>query len=305
MIKHPTCARVLRIILIALFISAIMVLAPSFAIHSYAQVIPLPIDESGGVPPHKWGFQGDSGYEDPSVSVAIEHGRFEGTNWTAVRISIQDPSQLRTLKAGRYGSTQQLTGAVMAKRVQAVLAIGGDFFAFNNFGYIVRQGKFYRNRPTGEHDVLVIDRQGDFHLLLRPDKKAIAAYEAEHKEEIVNAFTFGPAMIMDGEIIQDRTRAKTDGVLAQRIAFCQTGPLSYLVVYCEGPNDKNSIGMGIDQFTRLVASFPGVQSAYNLDGGSSATIVFKNVKINGPRSQRSRAIGDIIYFASAWDGDKP
>ena len=60
MIKHPTCARVLRIILIALFISAIMVLAPSFAIHSYAQVIPLPIDESGGVPPHKWGFQGDS-----------------------------------------------------------------------------------------------------------------------------------------------------------------------------------------------------------------------------------------------------
>jgi len=43
MIKHPTCARVLRIILIALFISAIMVLAPSFAIHSYAQVIPCPL----------------------------------------------------------------------------------------------------------------------------------------------------------------------------------------------------------------------------------------------------------------------
>lgn len=296
-------SRVLRVLLIALLIALVSLLVPSLAIHSYAEMLSLPLDETGGVAPYDWGYlgeTGDAGYEDPSVSVAIEHGRFEGTNWTAVKVAIKDPSQLRTLKAGRYGSTQELPGAVMAKRVQAVLAIGGDFFMFHNHGYIVRQGQFYRNRPSGQHDVLVIDKQGDFHILLRPDKQAIAEFEEAHREDIANAFTFGPALMMDGKVIEDRTQAKTDGVLAQRIAFCQTGPLSYLVVYCEGPNDEDSTGMGIEQFTRLVASFPGVQAAYNLDGGSSATIVFKNEKINGPRAQRSRAIGDIIYFAGAW-----
>lgn len=295
--------RWLRVIIIILLMALLLVLVPSGAIYSYAEIVPLPIDEKGGIPPYEWGYQGDHAYEDESISVNIEHGRFEDTNWTAVHIKIAHPSQLRTLKAGRYGSTQELPGAVMARRVKAVLAIGGDFFAFHNYGYIVRQGQFYRKSLTGQQDVLIIDDQGDFHILLRPDKATVEAFEQENKEHIINAFTFGPALFMDGKPIEDMTKAKTDAVLAQRIAFCQTGPLSYLVVYCEGPNDENSKGMGIDQFIRLIQTFPGVISAYNLDGGSSATIVFKDEKINGPRAQRSRAIGDIIYFASAYQED--
>ncbi|MGI6688895.1 MAG: phosphodiester glycosidase family protein [Christensenellales bacterium] len=301
---QPGILRWLRIGLIALMIALLMVFLPSGTIYSFAEIVPLPIDETGGVPPYDWGYlTEEEGYEDESISVRIEHGRFEGTNWTAVHVKIAHPSQLRTLKAGRYGSNQELAGAVMARRVKSVVAIGGDFFAFHGHGYIVRQGKFHRNRPTGKHDVLVIDDQGDFHLLIRPTKQDIEAYEKENKEHIINAFTFGPALIDQGKIIEDMTWAKTDPVLAQRIAFCQTGPLSYLAVYCEGPNDEGSIGMGIPQFARLVASFPGVISAYNLDGGSSATIVFKDKKINGPRAHRSRPIGDIIFFASAFVQD--
>lgn len=293
-------SRALRIILIALLIALALVLLPSPAIYSYAEIVKLPMDETGGVPPYDWGYLSDHEYQDESIRVMIEEGRFQGSDWTAVHIKISDPSQLRTLKAGRYGSTQELPGAVMAKRVQSVLAIGGDFFVYHHDGYIVRQGNFYRNKPTGQHDVLVIDNQGDFHALLRPDKQAIEAFEASHKEAIVNAFTFGPVLIKDGVVAEDRAQAKTDAVLAQRIALCQTGPLSYLVVCCEGPNSENSQGMSIPQFTELIASFPNVQTAYNLDGGSSATIVFKNTKINGAAAYRSRPIGDIIYFASAY-----
>ena len=298
--KTITPARLLRLLLIALLIALALVLLPAPGIFSYAEVITLPIDESGGVPPYAWGYEGDSAYTDPSISVRIERGRWTHTNWTAVHITLQNASQLRTLKAGPYGSTQEAQGAALAKRVQAVLAIGGDFFIYHNNGYIVRQGQFYRSRPTGGQDILVIDAAGNLHALLRPDQEALSAYEAAHPGDIINAFTFGPALVKDGARTPDEGLGRSELVRAQRIALCQTGELQYLVVYAEGPSDKDSKGFTIPEFKDLVASFEGVRTAYNLDGGSSATIVFQDKKINGPASQRSRSIGDIIYFASAF-----
>lgn len=296
--------RLMRIILIVLLIALTLVLLPAPGIHSYAEVLTLPIDETGGVPPYDWGYEGDSGYSDPSIQVKIEHGRHDTTNWTAVTINLANASQLRTLKAGPYGSSQEAQGAAMAKRVKSVLAIGGDFFVYHQYGYIVRQGKFYRNKLSREHDVLIIDDQGDLHVIRRPDQKEMKAYEEANREKIINAFTFGPALVVDGQPVTDMLLGRSELVRAQRIALCQTGPLSYLVVYSEGPNDENSKGLTIPEFVELVSSFSGVQTAYNLDGGSSATIVFQDVKINGPRSQRGRSIGDIIYFASAYVGEK-
>ena len=50
--------------------------------------------------------------------------------------------------AGRYGSDTQAPGARLAKRVQAVFAINGDYFNFTSNGYVVRQGTLYRTtRP--------------------------------------------------------------------------------------------------------------------------------------------------------------
>ena len=44
----------------------------------------------------------------------------------------------------------------------------------------------------------------------------------------------------------------------------------------------------------------GMTNAYNLDGGSSSTMVFKEKKINAPTNPKVRYLCDIIYFASAW-----
>ena len=302
--KSPPACRAVRILLIALLLAMLLLLLPSCAIHSYAEILTLPIDETGAIPPYDWGYIGDDAYEDESISVKITYGRYLDTDWTAARIKLANPSQLRTLKAGPYGSKQEFQGATLAGRVKSVLAIGGDFFIYHANGYIVRQNNFYRNKPNGKQDVLIIDREGNFDVLIRPDKKAIKEYENQHKDSIVNAFTFGPALIKDGLKNEDIHLAKNELCLAQRIALCQMGRLDYLVVYSEGPNDGNSAGLSIPQFTDLVSSFEGVMTSYNLDGGSSSTIVFKEEKINGPRSQRSRSIGDIIYFSSAFVPDE-
>ena len=60
--------------------------------------------------------------------------------------------------------------------------------------------------------------------------------------------------------------------------------------------------MTLYEFTDLVASL-GVQTAYNLDGGDSAIMVLGGKKVNEPELDNIRNLYDIIYFASAWDGE--
>jgi len=91
----------------------------------------------------------------------------------------------------------------------------------------------------------------------------------------------------------------------QRMAICQTGPLEYLCVSCNGPENPGSTGLTMDQFADLLMTFGDVITGYNLDGGSSSTAVFFNskkeyCKING-KGSKVRDIKDLIYFASAWD----
>ena len=134
--------------------------------------------------------------------------------------------------------------------------------------------------------------------------------ECEAYEDItVNAFNFGPGLVIDGEMVTEFTDGQLNGKgskkQAQRICLAQTGPLEYLIVYTEGPENKDSKGLTIAQFAEFVYSFGNIQNAYNLDGGSSSTIVFNGAKINGLSTGKVRQISDIIYFATAWvkDGD--
>ena len=64
------------------------------------------------------------------------------------------------------------------------------------------------------------------------------------------------------------------------------------------------MGMDLEQFTDLVVSFEGVQNAYNLDGGISSTMAFKQngkyVRVNSPNNPKSRQLKDILFFSSAY-----
>lgn len=246
-------------------------------------------------------------YEDPSISVHIECGRMFETNYMVAHVKIANATQIRSAMEGSYYNPSTIAGASMARSVNAVFAINGDFFSSrNNIGYVCRQGKQYRLKCNGKFDVLIIDDKGDLHIIPKAMNEDIEAFEGTP----VNGYTFGPGLIIDGvpvaEFESNKDTASDDS--AQRMCIAQVGELEYLCICSEGPEDKGSVGLTIKQFAELVSTFDGIINAYNLDGGSSSTMAFKDYvkgklsykKINCPNNTKVRPLCDIIYFATAY-----
>ena len=306
---------------------AVCLLGSAVADH---EVIPT-VEESFAVTPREEFYTMVEGvryavsYQDPTLEIHISEGNYEGTNWTAARIKIAHPAQLRTaMYKDRYGvggsSGEHVTS--FAKRKNAVFAINDDWFMSEyrvNAGCVIRQGVTYRMRcdQSGNvYDILVIDDQGDFHVFPHATNADIENFEGN----IVNAFVFGPVLVKDYEA-QPVTENHGMGAFkaAQRMAIGQIGPLEYICVCSEGPEDPdaqgrtNTQGLTLENFGKLVASFGDVKVCYNLDGGSSSTMVFRGLdrrgkdqlytKINAPKNPKVRYAGGCIYFTSAWVPD--
>ena len=256
---------------------------------------PIPLEAEVGLPPRPEGFLPDmDGYEDGSLSVRIETMREHETNILVARVKIADPSQLRTAMATRYGGTGTALPDRLARRANAVLAINGDFFNFNSTGYLVRQGKLYRDKTNESLDVLIIDENADFHILIDPTPEQTHGFGGT----IVNSFNFGPALVKDGEIVHT-TKKLNVGLEkeTQRMGIGQVGPLEYICVATEGPEQKGSDGLTIPEFAQLMKDLGAIQ-AYNLDGGSSSAMMLGGEKINARSSKKMRPICDILYFST-------
>ncbi|MBQ3156182.1 MAG: phosphodiester glycosidase family protein [Clostridia bacterium] len=259
----------------------------------------LPVDLTPGKPVQQKNYISDHEYKDPTLHVVIEEGRKDNCDYWIARIKIGHPSQLRTAPAASFDNYFESNGVYIAKRQNAVLAIDGDYYAHYKYGYILRQGKVYRDKLRAERDVLAIDENGDFHILFTPDRNTMNG--TLNGKKLINAFHFGPALVVDGEIgALDASYWLAPELKRQRMCIAQTGPLEYFALCCASSR-RGSDGMDLLQFAQLAKEM-GAVTAYNLDGGDSTIMVFNGEKINDKGNKNTRDISDIIYFASAWDG---
>ena len=302
---------VLRALLLALLLLCILLLVPAGALVGEAEIIEIPLDAKASdmIAPLPEGYLSDLEYQDPSISVRIEKGRYCDTDYVVAYVKIANASQIRTAMVGRYGDTKAELGRTLAYTWKAVLAINGDNFQMrSNVGLVTRQGKNYRLKCDNpeensgrRYDVLIIDEKGDLHILPQATNADIDAFEGT----IINGFAFGPGLVIDG-VKQTGFVNMNNGALipAMRMVIAQTGELEYLCIATEGPEDKGSVGLNLEQLADLVASFEGVQNAYNFDGGTSSTLAFKQggryVRVNSPTNPKSREIKDILFFCSAY-----
>ena len=264
-----------------------------------ADIYALPIDLTGGYDPLPSGFVSRTEYQDPTIHVRIESGRYKECDYWLARVKIASPTQLRTVSAAPdFHTVLDMKPEQLAKRVKAVLAINGDFYSFTGLGYILRQGVLYQNILDGSTDVLLIDEDGDFHVVRYAVQGSVTP-EINGKK-VINAMYFGPALVIDGKpVIEATGKNMAQDMGRQRMCIAQVGPLEYMCVCCAGPASGN-VGMTLPTWVEFISTL-GVQTAYNLDGGDSTYLIFNYEKLNSLYNSSARKIRDIVYFASAWD----
>ena len=264
----------------------------------------LPLDFSPGKPVNQKYYISDTVYEDPTLKAVVTIGDYEGVLYWIADIEIKDASQLRTAAANGFDSRGSESGSVLAKRMNAVVAVDGDYYCYSRGKpLIIRQGKTFLNelRFTGKHnDILLIDENGDFYGLEHPTEAEVDAVLAEHK--IINGFYFGPLLVNNGELTESVNASLKSSHYSQRVAIAQTGHLKYRIIVT-GPHTRGSKAFRFEEWRQFIGNMSDIQVAYNLDGGDSAVLVFNNRKINDPENTNERPLADIIYFASAWPGE--
>lgn len=243
------------------------------------------MDEGSGVP---WE------YRDDTIYVKIETRTVGRTKVCFTWVQIADPNQLRTHCTGTESSPMS-----EAKKVGALLAISGDSYSLHKDGIIYRNTELMRPERSFNHsDAMLIDTEGRFHLFRRPADDAFAPYVGN----ILHSFLFGPALVIDGELqnFDDTRYGLNVGMLklTQRQAICEMGPLSYLILTTEGPNESRGGGFTVPQLAQLAYDM-GAVNAYNLDGGNTVCVILNGVKMNRFGKGGYRPITDLIYFVTA------
>ncbi len=291
----------------------ILILISVFSMAAADEFRALPIDLSGGAPLQAKFDQNVTVYEDPTIRVEYYRVDSPRTEWNITyyyaMITLKDASQLRTAAADNqsFTSRAKAPAATIARRVNAVLAINGDYsgsdFGGKEDNLILRQGTIYRDAISDALDLLLIDEKGDFHVLPRNAENRNMDPTTIDDMRVINAFQFGPALVIGGEKVADEelndeshspAHAKP-AEKAQRMCIAQIGPLQYMVLCCKW-------GMSLPTLRDLAMSLADCQTVYTLDGGNSTQMIFMGTKVNNVKNdgQNIRPITDIIYFASAW-----
>ena len=270
------------------------------AVPALAEEYSLPVDFSGGYVPNPSGFTRNS-YEDASVSVKMEVRDIDGVRYDIAWIKVASPTQLRTAIAGAPNEVVAEKPGRMARKVNAIVAINGDFYVQRKDGLIYRQGQAFRYVLNPEKDILVVDDQGDLHAFLNGENQTaeLLAF-MQSGRTIVNAFTFGPAIVKDGAAlpIPETYLTRFDSnVRSPRTVLAQIGPLEYVFVEAEG-RVQHSKGVTTDQMGEFMVSL-GVQTAYCMDGGNSSIMLFNGKYFDANYAASEREQSDIIYIATA------
>lgn len=226
----------------------------------------------------------------------------EVVNWavyTFSEVKIADPSQFRRYLADNsFGAGVQYATSEMATTVNAVTAINGDFYKFRSLGMVVYEGEV--RRLAGELvDSCCVDSSGDLNFVYKGeilDEESAEKYVAEN--DILFSVAFGPIMVDDGvNVVPPNYVFGEINDIYARAAICQTDPLHYLLVTVNHEGGYSNCATVNEVATELARR--GVDKAYTLDGGQTATIVMNDKVINSVEFGSQRNISDILYFATA------
>ena len=286
-------------LLLTVFALVVSLVSPVLSESADPYALPLDI-HVGGSAPDPAGVT-ENGYHDETLDVRKETVRYNDNTFHIAWFTIKSPTQLRTTCAGLPNTNNIARPLQMGKKLNAVLILNGEFYVQRTQDIFVwRQGEMYRNQADPQKDVLIIDENADFHVFTSENKQQEIEDWVAAGGTIVNAFSFGPALIIDGVKQTVREDYYFDGQSTlPRSIIAQVGPLSYVFVECEG-RKNDARGCTHQQMADFMETL-NVQTAYNVDGGQSSVMILNNRYADDKTRDTERQQSDIIYVVSARD----
>ena len=236
----------------------------------------------------------ENSYDDGRLRVEISSYRVKDSTVYVADLYTEDPkAMLAAFSHNSYGRNVTAVSSETAEEVGAILAVNGDNYGSREKGYVIRNGVLYRESPASNQEDLVIWSDGSFSIIREEEVSAAELLE----QGAWQVFSFGPGLLENGQILVDRSeevdRAKASNPRTA-IGFLEEG--HYVLVVSDGRTDESK-GLSLYELTQFLQQ-QGVQTAYNLDGGGSSTMVFLGRVVNQPvggRGSGQRAVTDIVY----------
>ncbi|MBQ8208431.1 MAG: phosphodiester glycosidase family protein [Clostridia bacterium] len=237
----------------------------------------------------------ENSYLDNNISVTLTDYRKYNTTIHVADIKITSPEYLKTaLAKDSYGKNVTEKTSKIADRNNAIIAVNGDFYGSQEKGFVLRNGVLYRSSASKNQEDLVIYKDGYFGIVTETEASA----EQLLDDGAVHILSFGPALVIDGEITVDEDdEVKRSMTSNPRTAIGIIEKGHYILLTSDGRTDENE-GLSLIELAKFMQSL-GAKIAYNLDGGGSSTMYFCGEIVNNPTtngSYKERSVSDIVYI---------
>ena len=238
----------------------------------------------------------ENSYTSPNISITIDTVQYgSGDDIVAYHVAdiyIGSMDCFTTYTANnemRYFGTQNVMK--MDEAAEAILAISGDFLTYQKSGFLMRNREIYVE-DSNNNSLCVLFEDGSMEVYDGKD------YDIEDLKArgAVQVWSFGPKLLDDDGTVRDSYKISTAvSYTNPRSAIGYYEPGHYCFVVVDGRQKGYSMGMTIPELAAVFEEL-GCTSAYNLDGGGSAVMLFNHERFSQQSNGGDRNLGDILVI---------
>ena len=242
----------------------------------------------------------DSGYQSENIAVNITTHRVCESDVYVADLYVRSAECLRRAFGGDAWNNSSEKIDTLARNSGAVLALTGDNSHHLKAGYLAGNGQLWRSRGNNMRDLCVLYTDGTMKVYrAKPNHNQISS---EMQQGLIwQTFVFGPGLLDEnGKALAKFTPSDVEP-RNPRAVIGYYEPGHYCLVQVDGRGTFSKIEPGVDnegmtmtELAQFMESI-GCQAAYNLDGGQSAAMWFRDSVISTPYNN-GRAVGDAIVI---------
>lgn len=238
----------------------------------------------------------ENSYTSPNISITIETiSTGEGNDKVTYHVAdiyIGSMDCFTTYTANnemRYFGTQDVIE--MDAAAEAILSISGDFLTYQKSGFLMRNGEIYVS-DSNNNSICVLFADGSIETY---DGKEYVIEELLERGA-VQVWSFGPNLLDgEGKVRDSYKMSQAVSYTNPRSAIGYYEPGHYCFIVVDGRQKGYSNGMTIPELAAVFEEL-GCTSAYNLDGGGSAVMLFGNERYSKQSNGGDRSLGDILVI---------